>query len=341
MARIDVPRASGPYVALADYDDADVLAKVKNVDGAGSGLDADLLDGLQATAFAGAAAGPAATYGASIVTNGTFTGSATGWTLGGGAAYGADNVSVVNGSTIAQTVNVVSGQLYQIEWAASPDINVTNVELGAATSGLVESWKSNAVGLVATTTGTVTFRMTFGGSASVDDVTVRAVTPSAPATTAGGVDVRRPVTTSLGFGTDTQRSLTTGNSNNAIGYDAQYAPAGVTANATTTGQRQTAVGHETGQSGTTQVNDGTALGYRSMYGADKATALGSGARADHAASVALGSDTTTTAADQVMVGTRDIEITGNATKGIVLRSPDGTRYRLTIANGGTVSIAAA
>lgn len=117
--------------------------------------------------------------------------------------------------------------------------------------------------------------------------------------------------------------------------------ASVVANATTTGARQTAVGHETGQSGTTQVNDGTAVGYRALYGADKATALGSGARADHSASVALGSDTTTTAADQVMVGTRDIELTGNATKGIVMRSPDGTRYRLTIANGGTVAIAAA
>jgi hypothetical protein len=34
---------------LADYDDADVLTKVKNVDGSGSGLDADLLDGKHAS----------------------------------------------------------------------------------------------------------------------------------------------------------------------------------------------------------------------------------------------------------------------------------------------------
>lgn len=33
------------FVLLTNYDDSDVLAKVKNVDGAGSGLDADLLDG--------------------------------------------------------------------------------------------------------------------------------------------------------------------------------------------------------------------------------------------------------------------------------------------------------
>jgi hypothetical protein len=37
------------FVKLADYDDADVLTKVKNVDGSGSGLDADLLDGKHAS----------------------------------------------------------------------------------------------------------------------------------------------------------------------------------------------------------------------------------------------------------------------------------------------------
>ena len=34
------------YVLLTDYEDADVLAKIKNVDGPGSGLNADLIDGL-------------------------------------------------------------------------------------------------------------------------------------------------------------------------------------------------------------------------------------------------------------------------------------------------------
>ncbi len=39
------------YVLLTDYEDADVLAKIKNVDGSGSGLDADLLDGYHASSF--------------------------------------------------------------------------------------------------------------------------------------------------------------------------------------------------------------------------------------------------------------------------------------------------
>ena len=37
------------------------------------------------------------------------------------------------------------------------------------------------------------------------------------------------------------------------------------------------------------------------------------------------------------IGTDDIEIT-DITKGIILKSPDGTRYRVTVANGGTLSV---
>ena len=62
-------------------------------------------------------------------------------------------------------------------------------------------------------------------------------------------------------------------------------------------------------------------------------------RADHTDSVALGSNTVTTAANQVMVGPRDVEI-GDATKGVVLKSPDGKRWRVTVDNAGALSAAA-
>ena len=39
------------FVKLVDYEDSDVLAKIKNVDGSGSGLDADKLDGYHASSF--------------------------------------------------------------------------------------------------------------------------------------------------------------------------------------------------------------------------------------------------------------------------------------------------
>lgn len=47
---LDGVQASG-FVLASAYTAADVLTKIKTVDGAGSGLDADTLDGLQASAF--------------------------------------------------------------------------------------------------------------------------------------------------------------------------------------------------------------------------------------------------------------------------------------------------
>jgi hypothetical protein len=40
------------------------------------------------------------------------------------------------------------------------------------------------------------------------------------------------------------------------------------------------------------------------------------------------------------VGDDDIEIT-DSTKGVILKSPDGTRYRITVSNGGTLTVTAA
>ena len=141
-------------------------------------------------------------------------------------------------------------------------------------------------------------------------------------------------------GTYAQYSLTTGSSNTAVGMYAQYSPAGVTANATTTGNRQTSIGTEAGQSVSTQLSDITTVGYRATAGADYGTAIGSGANAAHLRSVALGSTTATTASDQVMVGPRDIEIS-DATRGVILRSPNGTRYRVTVTDAGTLTVSAA
>lgn len=70
-------------------------------------------------------------------------------------------------------------------------------------------------------------------------------------------------------------------------------------------------------------------------GGDGATALGAYAEAVHLSSVALGTSSITTADYQVMVGPRDVEVTDTA-KGVVLKSPDATRYRITVADGGSL-----
>lgn len=48
---IDNFNSNTNYVLVSDYEDTDVLNKIKNVDGSGSGLDADLLDGLNGNDF--------------------------------------------------------------------------------------------------------------------------------------------------------------------------------------------------------------------------------------------------------------------------------------------------
>ena len=105
-----------------------------------------------------------------------------------------------------------------------------------------------------------------------------------------------------------QLSLTTGSSNNALGRDAQDKPRGNSAWATTTASRQTSVGQESGQGSSTPSDDIVTVGYRAIADGAKAMALGSMADARHAGSVALGSDTITTALAQVHVGPRHLAL---------------------------------
>jgi hypothetical protein len=64
LSEADIPDIASTYLAAANYTAADVLAKVKTVDGAGSGLDADTLDGFHASYFL-----PSSTYTATDVLN--------------------------------------------------------------------------------------------------------------------------------------------------------------------------------------------------------------------------------------------------------------------------------
>ena len=214
----------------------------------------------------------------------------------------------------------------------------TNAAVGAyAQYSLTTGSNNTAVGAGAQKSLT-----TGSNNAAVGMYAQRSLT-TGPSNTAAGVGAQYSLTTgssNTAVGMYAQRSLTTGSNNAAVGMSAQYAPAGVTANATTTGNRQTSIGTEAGQSVSTQLSDITTVGYRATAGADYGTAIGSGANAAHLRSVALGSTTATTASDQVMVGPRDIEIS-DATRGVILRSPSGTRYRVTVTDAGTLTVSAA
>jgi len=160
------------------------------------------------------------------------------------------------------------------------------------------------------------------------------------ADTAVGTGAQMLLTTgaeNTAVGPQAQLYLTGGNNNTAVGTQAQSQSG---TNATRTASYQTSVGPWTGQSSATQVDGITTIGYKATAGAANATSIGREARADHAGSIALGYQALTTQTNQVMVGPRDVEIT-SATKGLVLVSPDGTRYRVTVANGGTLVVTAA
>ena len=111
-----------------------------------------------------------------------------------------------------------------------------------------------------------------------------------------------------GFGVSALRNNTTGGSSSAFGRSALYAPGGNAANATTTAQRQTAIGMETGQASATQRDDIVCVGYRALVDGNNAIAIGSGTLAGAAGAVAIGKDSagtsaTTTVADEIKLGT--------------------------------------
>ena len=139
-------------------------------------------------------------------------------------------------------------------------------------------------------------------------------------------------TNNMGVGAGTLSSVSTGQYNCGIGYNAGAAD--------TTGSFNLFIGALADLRTSTQRDSVTVIGVTATANASNAVSIGYAARGDHANSVALGASVTTTAANQVMVGPNDIEIT-STTKGLVLKSPNGTRYRLQVSDLGVLSTVAA
>lgn len=82
-----------------------------------------------------------------------------------------------------------------------------------------------------------------------------------------------------------------------------------------------------------------ANGYYARASANRTAAYGYFTSAQHNNSVALGEGVTTNATNQVAVGPRDVEVQ-DPTRGYILWSPDGTRWRLTVDDNGDLSTTA-
>jgi hypothetical protein len=131
-----------------------------------------------------------ATRGSELLTNGTFTGSATGWTLGntGGtasAAYGSNAVTLAGDGTNSgyadQSFTTVSGTTYEVTTptATSGGLLSVGTSAGGAQHISALAFTSNASTVIFTATGTTTWirlYKTTSGNSSVDNVSVKAVT---------------------------------------------------------------------------------------------------------------------------------------------------------------------
>jgi hypothetical protein len=160
-----------------------------------------------------------------------------------------------------------------------------------------------------------------------------------------------------GIGEDALLANTTGGSNTALGAHSLYQATTASSNTgigdmvlgnNTTGYSNTAIGASAGIATFSQVgscttdHDMTFIGYRANV--DKSvnagpfvnsTAIGSGAQVDESNIVQLGNTSVVKVRSHGDFEAQDIG------DGFICKSPDGTRYRITVANGGTVSVGAA
>jgi hypothetical protein len=128
-----------------------------------------------------------ATLGADLVTNGSFTGNATGWTLGTGWAYNSNNVAKSSDGTgtLTQAVTTVVGQRYSLRISFGAYGSTTGTATVTITGGttLTMAPKLRSVARIyeytftaRSTTSTITITPTNTSRFTLDDIGLRAVT---------------------------------------------------------------------------------------------------------------------------------------------------------------------
>lgn len=139
--------------------------------------------------ISGAQAG--STLASDIVVNGTFTGNATGWTLGGGGgapdwAYAANNVTHGNsgGTTALQpssALTIVSGTVYVVQFTLSSwSAGTVTPGIGGASGSAVGANGTFRQIITATGTGNLLLTPTTTLVATIDTVSVQALTIATP-----------------------------------------------------------------------------------------------------------------------------------------------------------------
>jgi hypothetical protein len=222
-----------------------------------------------------------ATLGAELTTNGTFTGSAAGWTLGAGWAYSANNVVLTNpgAGTLSQNITVTAGVPYLVTWTQQHSVanNVILTPSIGAVSGVSSTYSLNTLQTqtqvitpVASGAIALTFTPTAGtvGTLTIDSVSVVAIS-AIPFTlelenVAGSTAVEHrglASNTNLSIGSLSAIANTTGTGNTFIG--------GSAGRSNTTGGMNTFLGNAAGLNNTTGANNmfiGQTAGFRNTTG---------------------------------------------------------------------------
>jgi hypothetical protein len=110
------------------YTAADVLTKIKTVDGAGSGLDADLIDGLDSTALGGGSPSAAAVLAALLTVDGSGSGLDADM-LDGLDASGFASSTHTHTAYVAKTGDTMSGNL--VRQSAGPHLYHVTAAFGS------------------------------------------------------------------------------------------------------------------------------------------------------------------------------------------------------------------
>lgn len=220
-----------------------------------------------------------ATLGSDLITNGDFTGNATGWTLGADWAYGVDNVVLTNdggSGTLSQNITVENGKLYYVSWSQTSSIanNASITPSIGSVSGFAvspdDTLSSSQYQIIAAdTTGSVAFALTptnitTTGTVTIDDVIVKEITAYIPTsvikgTAADTLPIEIRGNEDLGnvyIGLDSGELNTTGGTNTAVG--------GRSLSSNTTGYSNTSIGSSSMKSNTTGL-DNTSVGRSSMF----------------------------------------------------------------------------
>lgn len=224
----------------------------------------------------------AATLGPELVTNGTFTGNADGWTLGQNWAYGTNNVvltlDAATEGKLSQTISgIESGALYLVTWTQTHSV-ANNGTIQAALGGLfagsaVSFPTANAGSLTAVVFATASgdLELSFtpsqasGGTGTItlDNISVKeliAVETAAKIFDAGDInttDIRvRPISGCTFMGKDAGAGQSSGVDNTGFGNQCMRG--------LTTGQRNSAFGRAAlSFNATGEYND--AFGWASLY----------------------------------------------------------------------------